>query len=185
MVDFALEKRKLKTSPLVSVYLVDLLDFYLISENLYPNKNESERSETLAEMYLKAASATQEVKVDLLKKLGDTSLYISGFFGDSLKRKIVDIDYYAEIGGSAYDCLARVAGEKSPQYEVFSEISFGFLKFVDVLTLISQKSLIQKNSDVLRLYDRFVTTGSELAKEQLAEKGLVTAVGTLKKASDQ
>ncbi|MCB0356479.1 MAG: hypothetical protein KDD40_05700, partial [Bdellovibrionales bacterium] len=133
-----------------------------------------EMENTLAEMYLKALQEeSQKIKYDKLKKLGELSLYISGFFGDSLKRKVVDIDYYAEIGGRAYDCLASETQEDT-YAKVYGEISIKFLDFVDVLTLVSQKSLIQSNEDLLRLYDRYISTGSKLAKEQLLEKGLIT-----------
>ncbi|MCB0389711.1 MAG: hypothetical protein KDD58_00400 [Bdellovibrionales bacterium] len=166
MVSEAMNRRKLTTLPLVSKYLVDLLQSYIYSKNL-------EIENTLAEMYLKAMQEeSQKIKFEKLKKLGDLSLYISGFFGDSLKRKVVDIDYYAEIGGRAYDCLATESHENLYS-RVYEEISVKFLDFVDVLTLISQKSLVQSNEDLLRLYDRYITTGSELAKEQLLEKGLI------------
>jgi hypothetical protein len=36
-----------------------------------------------------------------LKQIGDVSLFISGFFLDSLCRKVVDLDYYVNIGGYA------------------------------------------------------------------------------------
>jgi hypothetical protein len=111
--------------------------------------------------------------VDLLKKLGDRSLYISGFFGDSLERKLVDIDYYAEMGGAAYASLAdNVSDDISAQvYRIFSR---DFLAYVDVLTYISQQSMIQSDQSLLRLYDRYMRTGSELAKEKLIEMGVLT-----------
>ena len=37
-----------------------------------------------------------------LKQIGDVSLFVSGFFSDSLRRKLVDVDYYVSIGGVAY-----------------------------------------------------------------------------------
>lgn len=166
MVEAAINQRNLSTYPLVSKYLVDLLQFYTLSNNL-------DLEETLAEKYLKALQEdSQALKIEKLKKLGDTSLYISGFFGDSLNRKIVDIDYYAEIGGRAYDHLAQEINEDIYAI-VYNEISIRFLDFVDVLTIISQKAFIQSNEDLLRLYDRYLTTGSDLAKEQLLAKGLL------------
>ncbi len=166
MVNDALDQRRLKTYPLVSKYLVDLLQFYTSSTNF-------ENRETLAEQYLKAMQEeSQALKTKKLKNLGDMSLYVSGFFGDSLKRKVVDIDYYAEIGGRAYDCLAQEIQEDTFS-KVYGEISSKFLDYVDVLTIVSQKSLVQSNEDLLRLYDRYITTGSELARDQLLEKGLI------------
>src|SRR5262245_64937587 len=34
-----------------------------------------------------------------LKQIGDLSLFVSGFFSDSLNRSLVDVDYYASMGG--------------------------------------------------------------------------------------
>ncbi|RME16913.1 MAG: hypothetical protein D6797_03570 [Bdellovibrio sp.] len=183
MVDLAFEERQVKATSVVKVYLVDLLNFYLFSENLYPSE---EREQTLAEQFLRAQIEDPKVRLEMLKKLGDTSLYISGFFGDSLKRKIVDIDYYASIGGSAYESLAAIVPKPSPNYEVFSQMAERFLDFVDILTWISQKSRIQKGHDILRLYERFIQTGSSWAKEQLEAQGIMShPVDVLKKASEQ
>jgi hypothetical protein len=146
-------------------YLVQLLEHFVVTERL--------QNDTLAEMFLKAINTTTSaVKVDLLKKLGDSSLYISGFFGDSLNRKPVDLDYYVEMGGNAYGTLAVHVKEDSFR-QVYTELSSGFPQFVDVLTYISTKSLMQTNEDLLRLYDRYLRTGSDLAKEHLLEKGLI------------
>src|SRR4029078_12982392 len=43
-----------------------------------------------------------------LRRIGDTSLYVSGFWSDSLEGRLVDVDYYIEMGGTAYGELARV-----------------------------------------------------------------------------
>lgn len=181
MVRRAIETRRVSTTPLAANYLVELLNSYVSSPNLLekPDEENSGRSQTLAEMWLVANSAEAPLKLDLLKKIGDTTLYISGFFGDSLNRKLVDVDYYAELGGSAYGSLAHCVSEKA-YASVYEEFSHRFLEFVDVLTYISQKALVQTNEDLLRLYERYVTTGSPLAREQLLEKGLITTPGLKK-----
>jgi hypothetical protein len=170
-IDQALERLKFQPRPLSRQYLVDLLEHYIFASNLFAGDDETGRRDTLAEMYLKAQSSPSPVRVELLKKLGDSSLYISGFFGDSLSRKIVDIDYYVDMGGVAYGALAGHSSEEMS--EVYGEFSQSFSAFVDVLTYISQNSLIQTNGDLLKLYDRYIATGSRLAEEQLLEKGLL------------
>ena len=109
----------------------------------------------------------------MLRKLGDRTLYISGFFGDSLSRKVVDIDYYAQIGGSAYATLAHCTREDTLA-KVYHVFSARFMDFVDVLTFISHQSLIKSDQSILRLYDRYLRTGSELAKDKLIEAGVLT-----------
>ena len=165
-VEEACHSRKVKTLPAARDYLVVLLEHYMHTQNLT-------KKDTLAEMFLKANSIDESInRVEMLKQLGDTSLYISGFFGDSLNRKVVDIDYYASMGGAAFGALATIAADEN-NVPVFEEFAHRFMDFVDVLTYISQKTLIQTDQDLLRLYDRYVSTGSELAKEQLMEKGLL------------
>src|SRR5262249_25898208 len=45
-------------------------------------------------------------RVRNLKQVGDTSLYVAGFFAESLNRSLVDVDYYVGIGQTAYSQLA-------------------------------------------------------------------------------
>lgn len=166
VVDEALQQRKMKTFPLAEFYLVRLLNQFVTSENL--------ENKSLAEMFLQAQT-TQETpkKVELLKKLGDISLYISGMFADSLDRKIVDVEYYTEMGGTAYGNLAE-AVQKNDVKMVYKEYSSRFVEFVDVLNVISQKVFTHDNESILRLYSRYLKTGSELARETLLEKGVLS-----------
>ncbi|UXR65784.1 hypothetical protein EZJ49_05915 [Bdellovibrio bacteriovorus] len=177
LVQKGLSQRKVQTYPLVETYLVNLLQHYLDARNLfdpgYATEGGQKNPTTLAEMYLTAQNADSVVRAEMLRKLGDRTLYISGFFGDSLSRKIVDVDYYAEIGGAAYASLAHCTREDTLArvYGVFSE---RFLEFVDVLTYISHHSFVKSDESILRLYERYMRTGSELAREKLVEMGVLT-----------
>lgn len=176
LVKSGLEQRRIKTYPHVETYLVSLLQHYLDARNLFDDQVDElgkRPPQTLAEMLLTAHSAENHVKFELLKKLGDRSLYISGFFGDSLNRKMVDIDYYADMGGTAYASLAGFTKEDTLA-KVYTTFSERFMDFVDVLTVISQASQIQSNESILRLYERYLRTGSDLAKEKLIEMGVLT-----------
>lgn len=165
----------MKTIPLVKSYLVDMLEFYVPAQNLFDELDSSGRrtSETLAETFLRAQSADEAVRIELLKKLADRSLYISGFFGDSLQRKLVDIDYYADMGGMAYGALASTVREDTSS-KVFNEFARRFLEFVDVLTDISSRTHLQNEENVLRLFEIYAKTGSSVARERLLEKGVIT-----------
>ncbi|MEK6629052.1 MAG: hypothetical protein AABY53_10540 [Bdellovibrionota bacterium] len=168
--------RQIKAQPAVEIYLVQLLRFYLDSKNLHNNlKTDSgERPpETFAEMYLQALNAETNKRRELMRVVADKSLYLTGFFGDSFQRKTVDIEYYADIGSAAYSNLHSWNREDglSPVYQTFSK---RFMDFVEVLKYISEKSTVQADQNVLRLYDRYLRTGSELAREKLTELGVVT-----------
>lgn len=170
----AFSHRKITTFPMAKSYLIGLLQHFIDTKNLFPSEDDSEtHPKTLAEMLLQASSVdNQSLKTDLLKKLGDSSLYISGFFSDSLNKKIIDVDYYAEMGGLAYSVLASHTREDMTK-AVYQEYSGRFLEFAEVLGYISQKVFIQSDSNLLRLYDQYLKTGSKLAFEILVEKGII------------
>lgn len=178
VVEDGFAKRNIKEGPAVQNYLVSLLEHYLDARNLFT------QPDTLAETFLIASNSQPSEKVELLKKLGDKSLYISGFFGDSLSRKLVDLEYYAGMGGAAYASLADCTREDEVA-QVFRVFSHRFVEFVDVLTYISQKSFVQTDQGLLQLYDRYMRTGSELAKEKLIEMGVLTLPGDQVKLSRQ
>jgi hypothetical protein len=181
----AFERRKLKTVPFVKVYMVELLESYIPAENLFDDTDASGRRvrETLAETLLKAQNSDTLVKIELLKKLGDRSLYISGFFGDSLQRKLVDVDYYADMGCTAYAALSDCVREDTLA-RLYREFALRFLEFVDVLTDISTRAQLFNEENILRLYELYERTGSDIARERLIEKGLIASPvpgGILKK----
>lgn len=175
-VEEALNQRQVQVSDPARQYLVELLTHFISVDHLFEfdEKVGKKRQEALAILYLKAQNSPTALKVELLKKLGDTSLYVSGFFGDSLSRKIVDVDYYVEMGETAYYQLSSEVNDEK-QSEVFHEYSKRFVDFVDVLTLISQASQIQSDEDLLKLYDRYLATGSPLAEKQLLDHGVLNA----------
>lgn len=171
-----LEQRKIKTVPLVESYLVNLLTHFLDARNLFDGNRAEEGGQpppqTLAEAYLTAHNSSEPIRAEILRKLGDRALYISGFFGDSLARKIVDVDYYADIGGAAYASLAHCTREDT-MAKVYTTFSRQFLDFVEVLNYISHNSFIKSDESILRLYERFMRTGSESAKAKLVEMGVL------------
>src|SRR4029453_11179807 len=80
-------------------------EFYLV--NLLVEFTSTAVDESpLALKMAEAANAPPDVRVRALKEVGDTSLYMSGFFAEALERKLGDLDYYISMGGAAYRQLA-------------------------------------------------------------------------------
>jgi hypothetical protein len=106
-----------------------------------------------------------------LRQIGDESLFVSGFFADSLQRKLVDVDYYVAIGGYAYQALSR--SDRDALAPVFAELGEKFVGFVDVLSEVSERANCSTNQSLLRLYERWLRTGSRRSAQLLVEKGVV------------
>src|SRR5262245_32933485 len=88
---------------------------------------------------LAAAPECPGLRVRTLKEVGDTSLYIAGFFAESLTRSLVDVDYYVGLGQTAYTQLARSFGAQRSLTEVYEELADKFPKFVDVLAEVRKR----------------------------------------------
>ncbi len=95
-------------------------------------------------------------RVKALKQVGDTSLYVAGFFAESLTRSLVDVDYYVGLGQNAYAQLSRQLSASRSMTEVYAELSDQFPRFVDVLAQVRKRiAIVELNAttDITRLYE--------------------------------
>jgi len=124
-----------------------------------------------------AAMATDAgERVKTLKQVGDTSLYVAGFFAESLTRSLVDVDYYVGIGQSAYAQLARsVFGAARNLTDVYEELAQNFPRFVDVLAEV-RKRVDFATPDVGKLYEIWLRTRDEWIEKKLRTLGVLVDV---------
>jgi hypothetical protein len=170
-VDRALKVEGLGAGALVEHYLVQLLSAYAarpISRT------------PLALKMLGAVEAAPRERRAQLREVGDTSLYVSGFWGESLEEQPVDVDYYIEMGGSAYGELARggPGWTADPFGDVFGELAAKFPRFVEVLAVVSRRTArAGSNQDLLQLYRRWQRTHNRDAEARLCALGVVLPKG--------
>jgi hypothetical protein len=164
LVDGALAHQRISAGELTSFYVVNLLAGFL--------KRRAEEDDSPLAIRVARALESGGLKQRVsLREIGDISLFMSGFFSDSLRRKLVDVDYYVSIGGWAYTALSRVDSDTlSP---VYGELAEKFVEFVDVLSEVSERTSCMSNADLLRLYERWLKTGSRRSGQLLVERGVV------------
>jgi hypothetical protein len=163
LVETALAHQGISAGELTSYYVVQLLASYM-----------NRRADAEAPLALQLARALESGGHQQragLRQIGDLSLFTSGFFSDSLHRKLVDVDYYVSIGGFAYNTLSRC--EADAFAPVFAELADKFVAFVDVLSEVSERTSCASNADLLRLYERWLKSGSLRSGQLLVERGVV------------
>jgi len=165
LVDGAIARQGLAARELTAFYVVQLLARFL------QRPAEDEEARPLAVQLALALERGGFEQRASLKQIGDLALFVSGFFSDSLNRKLVDVDYYASIGGYAYQTLSRF--ETDTFSPVFAELADKFIDFVDVLGEVSERTSCSSNTDLLRLYEKWLKTGSRRAGQFLVERGVV------------
>ena len=169
LVESALSRQQMRANELTSYYLVDLLCRFVRPDQRIPyNDNGDEPLAFRLERALESGGLEQRAR---LRNLGDFSLFMSGFFSDSFRRSVVDVDYYVSMGEYAYGSLSR--READAYGEVYSDLSRNFVPFMDVLADVSDQTTTRSSVDVLRLYEKWLRTGSPRDGQRLAERGIV------------
>jgi hypothetical protein len=165
-VESSLARQHLEASRLTEYYLVNLLCRYVRPDASVHD----DQGEPLAMRLARALQTGGSEQRARLRSLGDFSLFTAGFFSDSFRRRPVDVDYYVSMGEYAYGSLSRA---DDALREVFAELSRKFVGFSDVLADISERTAVTSNNDVLRLYEKWLRTGSPRDGQRLVERGIV------------
>jgi hypothetical protein len=170
-VEDAMARQHLKTSDWTSYYVVNLLATFAAGDR---RPSAALDDEALGLRLARALQAEGSAQREALRRVGDHSLFLVGFFSDSLSNRLVDVDYYISLGGSAYGHLA--SRDEEAFADVFGEIAEKFVPLVDVLADISDRASIGTNRDLLRLYGRWVQTGSPRHGNLLTEMGILPSL---------
>lgn len=174
LVTDALGHQNVTTQPETEYYLVNLLNQFMTTDRLYPRDGQGGiREEPLALMVKDALEASDPLTQSaIFRHLGDVSLYVAGFFQDSLSRKLVDVDYYIGMGGSAYQQVAARSDEETLR-GLYLELAAKFARLVDVLAEVGDKTSLRTEKDLLRMYELWVRTRSDRAAKALHDAGIL------------
>jgi hypothetical protein len=181
--DEAVRTRQLEATDQAMSYLVGMLTDFAHPDPV--------REDTFARPFSflldEALRTTGAERFRRLRALGDGVLYITGFFGDHIETRGVDVGYVTGVGATAYRGVAamlrRSASDTAEVAEdnVFSELSTKFDRFVEVLTTVADTTFAQQARSelgVLKLYERWLRSGSATLARELGARGLVPVRGT-------
>ena len=168
LVESALARQHLQAGDLTEYYLVNLLCQYI---RLDARNGVSDHAEPLALRLGRALESGGLEQRSRLRSLGDFSLFMSGFFADSFRGRSIDVDYYKSMGEYAYGSLSR--SDDDAFAEVFAELAGKFVGYMDVLSDISERTALTSSADVLRLYEKWLRTGSARDVRRLIERGVL------------
>jgi hypothetical protein len=180
-IDAAIDRQGVEVDSHATHYVVNLLTIFSRSEELYEDRGDMYGLRPLALMLADAVDArTAEERSFALQRIGDVALFIAGFFADSLAHKLVDLDYYIYMGGSAYGSLSdEVRGTVRGRAlaGVYAELAAKFQIVVDVLNDVRDETRLTSDIDLLRTYEVWLKTGSRRAAALLRQQGVVPMTG--------
>jgi hypothetical protein len=167
----------------LNVYLGEKLEHYIVNlmiEFINPEK----MSESVGEEHIlntplfallqKAHEASDTAhQIKIYRCLGDTSLYVSGFFQEHFNRKLFDISYYIDMGSQAYERTSMLLQRKTDEKRVFEDLAQNFSMLVDVLAQFSDKHQSKQNDrNILAVYDRWLKSHSDRLLKILQDSGI-------------
>src|SRR5262245_8232064 len=139
LVEASMVRQHLHAADLTEYYLVNLLCQYI-------RPDRAEHGEPLAIRLARAVESGGSEQRARLRRVGDFSLFMSGFFSDSFARLAVDVDYYKSMGEYAYGSLSK--SDDDAFADVFGELSRNFVGFTDVLADISEHTTLASTTEV-------------------------------------
>ncbi|MBI4126163.1 MAG: hypothetical protein HY465_01585 [Deltaproteobacteria bacterium] len=163
-VQAALANQSLIISELTEFYLVNLLQEFRRAKEFL--------EQPMALLLLEAMNGDTATRTRCLKQLGDSALYLSGYFSDSLRNKLVDQNYYIAMGGSAYGSLAAMFAPEKTFAEIFGELAEKFSPLVTILAEVAPWNQGSDDVNLLKMYERWLATGDERLRELLERKGI-------------
>jgi hypothetical protein len=180
VVNEAIRARDYETTDASTAYLIGLLVDYTRPGQL----GEETLSRPLTLLLDQALQAEGHERFERLRTVGDGVLYVSGFFWEHLAQRGVETRYVSTLGACAYENAAAmlrhgVAEASAP--DLFRELAEKFRMFVsligDVADVLRARSA---NNDraMVRLYERWLKTGSAPLAEALTHRGLVPVRGS-------
>jgi hypothetical protein len=174
----AIKARRLEATDGATSYLVSLLTDYA-KPSAHPQEAEKPLSFLLDE-----ALHTVEPgpRFDRLRTLGDSVLYACGFFCEHFEARGVDPAYVMGIGTAAYGTASSMlrGPKEAVPVDVYGELASKFPDFVQVLAEIADTTSAlsaASSKQVLKLYERWLKTGSDRLAQALGAHGLVPARG--------
>ena len=170
----AISHKHVETSDMAEFYLVNLLDEYCASSSLFSVEGEGPVMKPLALLLKQAVESDSLKKKQHLKRLGDTALYVAGFFADYINKSIVSLDYYISMGGSAYGALAELTRQKAVS-ALYLELAIKFAILVDVLAEVAPWSQHLNNRRLIEIYARWLKNGDERLRQILEQEGIDTS----------
>jgi hypothetical protein len=179
VVEDAIKARRVDATDGATRYLVALLADY--AHPAPGAENALDRPLTLALDEALRAPAPAE-RFEKLRLLGDGVLYGCGFFGDHFEARGVDPKYLHGLGtrayGAASSMLRRSPDDGAP--DIFGELADKFEAFVEVVAEVADVTIAMSGENargLLRVYERWLKTGSERLASALTSRGVVPTRG--------
>lgn len=162
-------------------YLARMLVRFSQVEHLFkPTASGEWTIPTLTELYSASVGHPLADQFSKMQQMGDLALFTSGFLSERIEKSLIDMDYYIAMGEVAYEKAGHIRETIGAErvLNIYFELAHSFPKFVEVMNELADQSLLSSDRDVVKLYEKWLRTGSGRIERMLAEVGVIAAKGS-------
>lgn len=123
----------------VIFYLSEVMGSFILSQNFFELEEGKFKDKILGTKFLEAKNKSKKPKMRAFKEIGDTALFLSGYFSASLNKKIIDESYYQKLGAMAYDQLNDLVPSFYDVPRFYSGLAQSFQGLSNLLTILAEQ----------------------------------------------
>ena len=174
----SIKKNKAPLDPESETYLVNFL-----ADKAYPRSQQSSANvldvleKPLALIYKTAHEAKGSQKISLMQTVGDTSLFITGFFTEFFNQKTFSRSYYMDLGSSSYHIAANHIAKGYPNHSllvgIFSFLSNHFYRVAEIISDLSDRLRTSDYEDIYAVHKLWETKKTEQLLKVLKKEGII------------
>lgn len=168
---YELNKKSLCPVPeSVIFYSSDVLDKFALSQDFFETSDGKVREKILGMKLLEATQYSRDEQKKIYKEVGDMSLMVCGYFSESVNKKIVDTQYYAQLGKMAYSHLNTVSPTFLDIPSFYGMVATCFESLTTLMTILATKN---RTGEENNLIFRKVLRGEQVSEKELFSGGIL------------
>jgi AraC-like DNA-binding protein len=159
LVDEFEKKLKISLSEYSKIYLMKLLEQLAEGNDYFYTAVMEDKS--LAETLMESVHKNIFEKIRDLKALGDLCLLFGGLYPEFMTKRLVDIDYYINIGKNSYNLISDTYKSYTSKYELYmlyNKLAEEYMNLVSILTEISDELNFLDKDDFYKSFKRWEKT---------------------------
>lgn len=129
-----------------------VMDRFGMSHEYFETVDGKVREKTLGLKLLESSHLSRRDQQRELKDIGDTALFLCGYFSESVNEKILDIKYYRDVGQMAY---RRLDGFVPAFYDIqdfYKQLSDQFDTLTELMNIVQKETLGSEPQDSVLLF---------------------------------
>jgi hypothetical protein len=168
----SLNKKSLSPIPeSVIYYSSDVLDKFSLTKNFFEISEGKVREKILGLKLLEAGQLSREEQKRVFKEVGDMSLLITGYFFESSQKKLVDSQYYTQLGKMAYAQLNNVIPSFLDIPSFYSLIATCFESLATLMALLASQNRSTEGSNFI--FDKVMSDSVSVSDKEMLVSGIM------------